>query len=282
MQGNNRITWGDISFHSFIIAVISGVIVSFKYSPSSPFTSLEVLSGLIPWGEFFRRLHYFSAQSFLTALILHKLDFLKRNVKYSSSKWFTEVITLFPISFLLVFTGYILRGDKSGIFARDVAINLVRTTPLMGPVVAKLLFGSINSPRLYIPFLNHAVIFTLIMIYLLFWHRRLILPDTGKLIFTFIPNLIAVVIFNPSIGVPVNYPLDPVKGPWFFLGIQELVYEFNPFIGGILFPAILLLSLGLFRNGKVFKILFWFLLLSYILLTLIAGLLRGPGWQLIL
>ena len=215
---------------------------------------------------------------FFITIIFNYVDFIRNNVKYSSKKWFLEVITLFPLSFLLLFTGYILRGDKSGIFARDVAINLSHTIPVIGDRLGKLMFGSINSHNLYIPFLNHALIFTIAMIYLLFWHRKLILPNKDKLIYTLVPLLIAVIIFNPTIGVPADFPLDPVKGPWFFLGVQELVYEFNPFLRGIAIPFLLLISLGLYRNGKIFKITFWLTLFLYIFMTIIAGFLRGPGW----
>lgn len=107
------------------------------------------------------------------------------------------------------------------------------------------------------------------------------MPDTEKLIYTFIPVLIASIIFNPAIGVSPNYPMDPVKGPWFFLGIQELVYEINPLCGGIIFPLTLLILLGLYRNKKIFSFLFWIMTVFYLVMTLIAGLLRGPGWKLL-
>ena len=280
MQWNDKISWGDISFHSFLIAVISGVVIAFKYNPFNAYKSLEIISGVVPWGEFFRRVHYFSAQFFLISLFLHKWEYIRKNIKYPASRWFWEVMIFFPLSFVVVFTGYILRGSKEGIFAMDVASSLLKTIPLIGSGFSRVLFGNIDSSGLYTVFINHALTFTIPFFFLFFWHVRLVLPDFKKLGYVFLWVTLLALVINPGIGKPVDYPLDPVKGPWFFLGIQELVYEIYPWLGGVVFPLISLAILSLYPRAKGIKIVFWIILAWYLILTVIAGFLRGPGWSL--
>lgn len=280
MQRNNKISWGDLSFHSFLIAVLSGVVVAFKYDPFKPFQSLQIISGIIPWGEFFRRTHYFSSQFFLISLFLHKWEYMRKNVRYPVSRWFLEVVIFFPLSFVVIFTGYVLRGSKEGIFAMDVAINLLKTIPLVGSGIAGILFGNMDSSGLYVVFINHALVFTLPFFFLFYWHVRLIFPDMRKLGYVFLWIALLSLVIDPCIGKPINYPLDPVKGPWFFLGIQELVYEIYPWLGGVVFPVISLIALALYPRGRFVKIVFWVMVVWYIVLTIIAGFLRGPGWSL--
>lgn len=280
MQRNNKISWGDISFHSFLITVVSGVVIAFKYNPFSPFQSLEIISGIIPWGEFFRRLHYYSAQFFLISLFLHKWEYMRKNIKYPVSRWFWEVVIFFPLSFVVVFTGYVLRGSREGIFAMDVAINLLKTVPVVGSSFARIVFGNVDSTGLYIVFINHVLIFTLPFFFVFFWHARLVFPDLKKLGYVLFWVTLLSLALNPVIGKPVNYPLDPVKGPWFFLGIQELVYEVYPWLGGVVFPVIALIILALYPRGRIIKIIFWLIVFWYFVLTIVAGFLRGPGWSL--
>lgn len=91
---------------------------------------------------------------------------------------------------------------------------------------------------------------------------------------------------------------NPSKAPWYFLGLQELLVYFPPWIAGVLIPSLILVCLaaipyldldvtgpeitdnarhplaklltGLFTGGMVL----------WILLTLIGLFLRGPNWQL--
>ena len=41
---------------------------------------------------------------------------------------------------------------------------------------------------------------------------------------------------------PVNTP-NPAKAPWYFLGIQELLHNFPPVIGGVIIPGLVLAAL---------------------------------------
>ena len=42
--------------------------------------------------------------------------------------------------------------------------------------------------------------------------------------------------------IPLLTP-NPAKAPWYFLGLQELLHFFPPFVAGILIPTLILLAL---------------------------------------
>lgn len=91
---------------------------------------------------------------------------------------------------------------------------------------------------------------------------------------------------------PNNTP-NPAKAPWYFLGLQELLVYFDPWIAGVVLPGVIIVGLllipyldpnprgiGLYgfchRPHTVSVFLFGFLL--WIVLILIGQFVRGPGW----
>ena len=89
---------------------------------------------------------------------------------------------------------------------------------------------------------------------------------------------------------------NPSKAPWYFLGLQELLVYFRPWIAGVLIPACILLVLAVIpyldiRGGalsaeggypleKEINILFSGGLILWIILTVVGFYLRGPNWRL--
>lgn len=93
---------------------------------------------------------------------------------------------------------------------------------------------------------------------------------------------------NPSLT------MNPSKAPWYFLGLQELLVYFDPWIAGVVLPSIILLGLmaipyidvnplgnGYYtwkqRKFAIGTFLFGFLVL-WVLLVIIGTFIRGPGW----
>ncbi|MBI3999932.1 MAG: cytochrome C [Candidatus Omnitrophica bacterium] len=94
---------------------------------------------------------------------------------------------------------------------------------------------------------------------------------------------------NPSISP------NPSKAPWYFLGLQELLVYFDPWIAGVLLPTLIVIGLCaipyLDRNPKgsgyfsfrqrrvwVWGFLFCFWML-WIVLIIFGTFLRGPNWN---
>ena len=88
---------------------------------------------------------------------------------------------------------------------------------------------------------------------------------------------------------------NPAKAPWYFLGLQELLVYFDPWLAGILIPMMIMMGLmaipyvdrnpkgnGYYtlreRKGAIAVFLFGFLIL-WVLQVFLGTFLRGPGWN---
>lgn len=93
---------------------------------------------------------------------------------------------------------------------------------------------------------------------------------------------------------PSNTP-NPSKAPWYFLGLQEMLVYFDPWLAGVVFPSLIIVGLiaipyvdtnpkgnGYFtfaeRKWEIMTFLFGFLVL-WILLVILGTFLRGPNWN---
>lgn len=93
---------------------------------------------------------------------------------------------------------------------------------------------------------------------------------------------------------PANTP-NPSKAPWYFLGLQEMLVYFDPWLAGVVFPGLIVAGLmaipyidtnpkgnGYFtfneRKWEIMTFLFGFLIL-WILLVVLGTFLRGPNWN---
>ncbi|MBW2538163.1 MAG: DUF4405 domain-containing protein, partial [Deltaproteobacteria bacterium] len=116
-----RFHWplAELAWWAFLFALVTGVILSFNYRPwGDVFTNVSKITGQIPYGGFIRKLHYFSGQAFLLFTIGHTFEhFFRQTYKHIKSLEWSKLVFLFFLSFPLVFTGFILKGDKEGIQA---------------------------------------------------------------------------------------------------------------------------------------------------------------------
>ena len=93
---------------------------------------------------------------------------------------------------------------------------------------------------------------------------------------------------------PADSP-NPSKAPWYFLGLQEMLVYFDPWIAGVLFPTVIIIGLmaipyidknpkgaGFYsfkpRRMAVSIFLFCWLAL-WIFLIMVGTFLRGPNWN---
>ena len=90
-----------------------------------------------------------------------------------------------------------------------------------------------------------------------------------------------------------NLTMNPSKAPWYFLGLQEMLVYFDPWIAGVVMPGIMIVGLMVFPyvdsnplgNGyyswkqRRFAIsMFMWGFFMWILLIVIGTFIRGPGW----
>ncbi len=92
-----------------------------------------------------------------------------------------------------------------------------------------------------------------------------------------------------------NLTMNPAKAPWYFLGLQEMLVYFDPWIAGVVMPTLIIVGLmaipyidanplgaGYYTlNQRKFAIAtfcFGFLFL-WVTMVFIGTFIRGPGWQ---
>ncbi len=180
---------------------------------------------------------------------------------------------------MLMFTGFLLRGDADTLQARQIVENLTGKIPLFGNLLTYSLFGKQGSFQLI--YFNHIATFTIISLYLIFEHSRKIMAEKK----TFLLSVTLIFFISFFISAPLHDNVHPtVKGPWYFLGLQDLLHWFShPQWLLIIVTAVLMLVYlaGLKRYGIYFSSRRILLILSfvYILLTLDGLFLRGENWS---
>jgi hypothetical protein len=90
-----------------------------------------------------------------------------------------------------------------------------------------------------------------------------------------------------------NLTMNPSKAPWYFLGLQEMLVYFDPWIAGVVMPSIIMIGLMVFpyvdsnplgngyytiKQRKFALGMFGIGWVTWILLIIIGTFIRGPGW----
>ena len=263
--------WGDWSLISLYISLISGIIVGIHYSPAEPFYSSSALDILVPYGGFFRSLHFYSSQFFFLFGVAHYLAVFNKSENYTS-KAYLYLILCFPCILLLLFTGYVLRADATGYSAGMIAEHILEAVPLIGSGLNNMLF-SISTHGMDRVYLHHVISFDLLFLFLAWDHlRRYRVFLTDHLLFISVLLLFSLIVAAPI--DPDQLGMLYITGPWFFLGLQELLRYISPFVAGILVPISLVIALIYLRRGqRYFRPLLVFTcswLTIYLFLSLLA------------
>lgn len=269
--GLTRVKLGAWALIALYLSLLSGVIVGLQYDYSTPFYSSSSLDILIPYGYYFRSLHFYSSQFFFLFTCLHLVAVYKKTEKYKKIEWFKLIATL-PIIILLLFTGYILRGDSTGESAGMIAESIVHTIPVLGGVIDSILL-SLDSSGLRKVYIQHVAGLDIILLGLLWTHLRFY-----RVKFTeYLPVCATILLFS----IFCLAPMDPEKlgtiyisGPWFFLGLQELLRYMHPFLAGVVIPVFFVMVLFSIQPSKKSSVRnLWLLCISltvYLVLSIVA------------
>jgi len=121
-----------------------------------------------------------------------------------------------------------------------------------------------------------------------------------ELLATIIVTIILMV-WSITLNAPLEEPsnptltMNPSKAPWYFLGLQEMLVYFDPWIAGVIMPSLIIVGLmampyidaNPLGNGyytyKQRKFAIWTFIFGFIILwvsmIVIGTLIRGPGWM---
>ncbi len=256
--------WGGSCLISLFISVLSGIVLAFQYDWTEPFYSTTTIEVVVPFGFFWRGLHYYSSQAFFLFLLVHLVIIIWKNeYSFKQSAWIRLTMSI-PVALLLLFTGYVLRGDATGEAAGVIAENITLSLPFIGELLNDLLFAlkANGTKRVYA---NHLISLMVLGGYCIWPHlRRYTSPWRNHLV---------VIISTLFLSILVTAPMEPdqigllhIQGPWFFLGLQELLRYMHPFWAGIFFPSIVIIALFLMPQEKEQKSSYIFLMLGWILI----------------
>lgn len=258
---------GGLALFSFLVTAVTGIVLLFFYTPTpeAAHASMEHIRSVLPYGWYFRNLHFWAAQVMVVAVVLHMIRIVLTG-GYLRGRRFNWLIGLSLLVFTLLmdFTGFPLRWDAGTHWALVVGTHLIQNFPVMGARLYRLMVGGtevsgVTLLRFYtwhsfgLPFLAG-----LFMTYHIFRvrkdggisarpadapppriHREILLGK--EIIFALIAvcvlSLLAV-LFSAHLGEPAaqGVQLPDAEAPWIFLGIQFLLRHLPPVVAGFIIP----------------------------------------------
>ena len=261
------VSW--LSMGLFVLSMTSGLVIVFAYHPSLAYDSVQKIRFIIPYGHFFRALHYFSSEAFTLILLLHiGFEVAKKKIKISNTSWNYSILG-FLIIVVLMFTGFVLKGDQSALAAANVSFNLMKNTPILSHFVA--LFQD-DSVYYYKFFIWHIVFLPLVLSYAIYKHVHTLTAKIEYITIAIGLSIAGYLVFVMPLDIALTQKVDTLKGPWFFWGAENLLrVNFSSLLVNLilLMPFGLLVLLPYIRYKKSIKILIvaWFL--GYIAMSLV-------------
>ncbi len=274
---------GLLSTALFVILTVTGVLLMYVYVPSenAAWESMQALEQRVRYGRMLRALHNWTAQAMVVTVVLHLLSLAWRGAFHRKKllNWWVGVI-LFFLTVALSYTGYLLPWDQLAYWAVTVGGNMAASAPVVGEHVQQALLGgpSISGTTLLRFYVHHCITLPLILAVLLSVHLFRIRRDGGlslteraeaaaggavtrsrsaimrwEIWLTLLVTLLAVILsfWQP---IPLGPEADPeitpnpMKAPWYLVGLQELLHFHPAFFVTYLVPGAfigLLLSLPL-------------------------------------
>jgi hypothetical protein len=276
----SQTNWGQLTTALFMICCVSGIFIAIPFDVEKPYESLSQILIANPAASFFRNLHYWSAQLFLVFSLIHIYDHFKKKegIRLKKGIWFRLAVGVLII-FLAMLTGFLLKADADSLQARRILESLISGIPFIGDLLSYSLLGKEESFQLI--YVHHIATFTIFLAIIIFEHVRKIWPKWGELL----ASTAVVAVLSFFITAPLHDNLNPtVKGPWYFLGLQEILHwlstpSFSLLVVFLFVLLIYLVPFGNERNVFVTKRSLLILTALYLFLTIIGIFFRGPNWQ---
>lgn len=275
-----RYVWGSTLVFTFVLQMITGLMLWTAYSPSTrtAWESVFYIEHEMYLGSIVRGIHHFAAQAMVVLMAIHLIQVVidgAYRVPREINFWLG--IVLMQIVLGLSLTGYLLPWDQKGYYATQVTTNIMSATPGIGAQLQLLAQGGPEYGHLTLTrfFAMHAGLLPAMLIAFLVLHilafRRQGLtvhdpkhaPDT-----TFWPDqvlrdavaclvVLAVVLLLAIFkGAELSAPADPAvkfdaaRPEWYFLFLFRFlrfhaVESLGLTFGAIIVPGILMGILAL-------------------------------------
>lgn len=272
--------FGELATSNFYISIIAGIGLAFVYDNNEPLKSISQILISDYYASFLRNLHYWSSNLFLIFTFFHLVDHLLRNSdkKVKSSVWLHLVFSILLV-FYLMLSGFILKGDIESLQASRILSSLLQSIPLIGKQISYLFIG--DGKNFQIIYFHHIATATIILLFFAIEHSRLFLPQSKIFLIAILLSSVLSLIFTP---LPVDEFSNILKGPWYFVGIQEILHNLSKTFILVLFIIILLSLLYILkfvRNNfrKIINTIFAVVFIVYLIFNFIGSFLRGENWE---
>ncbi|MDO9255043.1 MAG: cytochrome b N-terminal domain-containing protein [Bacteroidales bacterium] len=274
-------TYGWVATASIILCAFSGALLAVPYDVASPYLSVTRFVTANPAASLLRNMHYWSAQLFLILTLIHIFDHLwkgtESNIK-KKSVWFRLTLSLFFTVYVML-SGFILKADGDSLQAHRILSSLVCSLPWIGPMLQQTLIGS--EGNFQVIYIQHAATATVILFVIIMEHARSLKVNLQTLLIT----AIIITLLSFLFRAPINGLNDSImKGPWYFVGLQEtLHWVSNPLLItlGLLLLLILIYLIPWVKPiySRIIKQFFIVMIILYALLSITGFFFRGPMWQ---
>ncbi|QGY43276.1 hypothetical protein GM418_06260 [Maribellus comscasis] len=280
VKKKNKTTFGTLALAMFWLVAVSGVFLAIPFDVKSPYLSISNMMVSNPWASLIRNFHYWSSQFFLVFSLIHLYDHFHYKQKVGLKKGMAFRLSLAVlIIFLAMISGFLLKGDADSEQARQILQTLSERIPLIGKSLAYSLLGDSESYQLI--YVHHIATFTIFIAIVMVEHSRKYWPPISDFILSFI----GILGISYLLSAPLHDNLNPaVKGPWYFVGFQEILHWLKyPEWSLLLFLGVLILIY--FVNSAKGKTMFLskrtLLIFSafYGILTIIGLFFRGESWK---
>jgi quinol-cytochrome oxidoreductase complex cytochrome b subunit len=172
-----RYSWylGVISMVLLGSLTASGVYLMFFYvpSPANAYTNIQTIQTEVPFGQYVRNVHRWSAHLMVLAVAAHMARVFYRGA-YKAPREFNWVIgvMLLVLTLLMSFTGYLLPWDQLAFWAVTVGTEMAAYVPFIGDPVKEMLLGgpTVDSSTLLRFYVLHVAVLPSLMIMILMVH----------------------------------------------------------------------------------------------------------------
>lgn len=274
-------TYGWVATASIIVCAVSGALLVVPYNVLSPYLSVTSFITTNPAASLLRNIHYWSAQLFLILTLIHIFDHLwkgtETNIK-KKSVWFRLTLAIIFTLYVML-SGFILKGDGDSLQAHRILSSLVSTLPWIGPMLQQTFIGP--EDNFQVLYIQHAATATVILFVIIMEHARSLKVNLRTLLIT--TGIIT--LFSFLFRAPINGLNDAVmKGPWYFVGLQEtLHWVTNPLLItiGLIILLVLIYLIPWVKPlySGIIKQFFVVMIILYALLTITGFFFRGAMWQ---
>ena len=272
-------TFGILALASLGIALLTGLLLALPYDLTGALKSLQLLELADPLGRLTRSMHGWSGNLLVVFTLLHGAEHLWR---YSERRlklgiWL-RILLSFALLLFVMISGFMLKADKEGLLARQVVDGLLRLLPVFGEELSVSLLGSGSDLQLI--YLHHVGTASIGLWIIAAEHGHRFWPTPRALLVSLFLLLPLAYLFPPTLHNGVD---SLVRGPWYFVGTQELLHQLaNPRwiwlpIAG-LFAGFSMLPRLSVSWARLFKWLVFALLFLYLLATLFVTFFRGSDF----